>query len=735
MLRKSGSLRLKMTLLTRLLLYLVPVLIVAGMLNLMMHYRRVSRIYAEEIRTLGRSQAERVRREYEYRFESILNAAFTMAYRDPELEEFVLKFRPDYFYKTGLMNKLEFLITDFQEIRSVYIYLAEKDVVVSTETGRFYPMESFYHPEPLTVTKPPLKPIVIMDQYRIELFGQERTYLSLCISFPVADGSSTGVLVFNLDMPRLYHKLVSEFGLRNDRFLSIRTQKGTLLFSNLPRESDDSEGISVNAVSSVYDLEFRIDIDPAAFDRIRTGKIGVYAVQVLAVTLGTVLLLWILFSYALRPLKDLVRRVTAKNPEIEGQLSAVGAYVEWLAEENKDLRKRYAQAFPFYQSRFVLDLLEGRVPETEVFERCEHHDIVFPSPYFTALCVRISREALANREFDLLRVFIGDHLESYFKRDNGPHGYAVDMGGDGFGVILNFPAVGDDVNRGLHRLTDSMSHSLPKEIRDRIFFGIGTIVESPCRLETSFMEARRTLDYKLSVSSSVVSAYDVHRFESSEYEYPYRREEDLSTALRNSDVAEVTGIIDDIIDSALAARLDRWELDFVTMRLLDVLNRYSFEQRLNPGEDGLLRGCQELLTSESAGAVKTFFAEAVMKLMSLALQHKDSADRVMEEIIVFIRTNHSNKTLQLIDLEERFNLGRYYLSHRFKQYTGRYFNDFLHDVRIDSAVDMLKNTYLSVKEISDRVGYAYPYYFIRKFKKRHGVTPKEYRDRNSITDS
>ena len=59
--------------------------------------------------------------------------------------------------------------------------------------------------------------------------------------------------------------------------------------------------------------------------------------------------------------------------------------------------------------------------------------------------------------------------------------------------------------------------------------------------------------------------------------------------------------------------------------------------------------------------------------------------------------------------------------------------DVITDIRIETACNLLKNTNLSLKEISAKVGYSNQYYFSSCFKKKTGQTPSSYRQQNLYT--
>lgn len=63
----------------------------------------------------------------------------------------------------------------------------------------------------------------------------------------------------------------------------------------------------------------------------------------------------------------------------------------------------------------------------------------------------------------------------------------------------------------------------------------------------------------------------------------------------------------------------------------------------------------------------------------------------------------------------------------FKKDTGRSPMQYLRDLRMERAEILLRNTFLSIKEVSFRCGVTDFSHFVRDFKSRHGVTPSEFR--------
>jgi len=70
-----------------------------------------------------------------------------------------------------------------------------------------------------------------------------------------------------------------------------------------------------------------------------------------------------------------------------------------------------------------------------------------------------------------------------------------------------------------------------------------------------------------------------------------------------------------------------------------------------------------------------------------------------------------------------------YLSDLFRKEMGLTFQDYLSGIRLEKAEYLLEHTRDSITEITEQVGFQSGSYFSRFFRKRHGISPSEYRER------
>lgn len=93
----------------------------------------------------------------------------------------------------------------------------------------------------------------------------------------------------------------------------------------------------------------------------------------------------------------------------------------------------------------------------------------------------------------------------------------------------------------------------------------------------------------------------------------------------------------------------------------------------------------------------------------------------------FIDTNHGRPELTLLDVANSIPVSPSYLSRLLKQELGVSFIEYLTQVRIRMATQLMNDPALKIYEVAERVGYSSQHYFSTAFKKMLDMSPAEYR--------
>ena len=115
----------------------------------------------------------------------------------------------------------------------------------------------------------------------------------------------------------------------------------------------------------------------------------------------------------------------------------------------------------------------------------------------------------------------------------------------------------------------------------------------------------------------------------------------------------------------------------------------------------------------------------------LALAAAESASNPVSAVLEYVRA-HLSEPLTVADMADLVNLSPSAFAHLFRDVTGRSPYQFVKEMRLDRARELLVDGDFTVARISKEVGYASVSHFISEFRGRFGVTPRTYCDAHAL---
>ena len=106
-------------------------------------------------------------------------------------------------------------------------------------------------------------------------------------------------------------------------------------------------------------------------------------------------------------------------------------------------------------------------------------------------------------------------------------------------------------------------------------------------------------------------------------------------------------------------------------------------------------------------------------------------DFYIQEAVTYMERNYQRE-LTVEELADVCGLNRSYFSKLFRDSMGCPPQEFLIRLRLSKAADMMKGMNYSIGTIALRCGYPNQLHFSRAFKKRYGVSPREWRAQNRL---
>ncbi|MFC0470646.1 response regulator [Halalkalibacter kiskunsagensis] len=143
----------------------------------------------------------------------------------------------------------------------------------------------------------------------------------------------------------------------------------------------------------------------------------------------------------------------------------------------------------------------------------------------------------------------------------------------------------------------------------------------------------------------------------------------------------------------------------------------------------LLDKCEHFKKIESLHELYRILTKQIAECVRLIsdLRQKPSVDNeLMESALSYIH-QHYTKELTLQMVADHIHISRNYFSILFKQFSDQKFIDYVIDLRIKKATDLLMNTSLKVYEVAARSGFKDVKYFSKLFKRITGYSPVDFR--------
>lgn len=111
--------------------------------------------------------------------------------------------------------------------------------------------------------------------------------------------------------------------------------------------------------------------------------------------------------------------------------------------------------------------------------------------------------------------------------------------------------------------------------------------------------------------------------------------------------------------------------------------------------------------------------------VTLALSKNAKRKQYLVNHAIYYLENHHTQEITLEQLADTLYVSSTYLSKVFKESTGMSPINYLIQVRLKHAKELLANEQLTIREISQAVGYQDAYHFSKLFKKYYGLSPSQ----------
>jgi two-component system, response regulator YesN len=436
-----------------------------------------------------------------------------------------------------------------------------------------------------------------------------------------------------------------------------------------------------------------------------------------------------------KPLLNIIKQLKdfiAEDASSADAFSIINGSVSQLITNNKALSEDINSQKPLIQAAFLDKLLRGQIyNETELSGLTSYLGINIYKNKFLVLLLRIyyndAEEIKFNQEIIQELNVSKAVVRGTVARALGSNAHIHDVDYHTISVLWNFDSIeSDSVHDFIENNIKSIKFDLLGSYNMKIHVGGGDIYDNPLEIWQSFEQAEQALNYSLNHKGTITWHNNIPK-DSEAYYYPLDLEQRLINHAKVGDFNQAQKLLTIIQEENFKSRnlspLMSKELIFeLKSTVIKLMSQFT-------DEDTIKKRIKSIDPNNSIESNFELLENIYNKVCDLVLSQKSSQNiELMDKIKRFIQTNYMHQDLSLYKVSSQFSLSEGYFSHLFKEQTGINFTDYLENVRMDHAKDLLKNRDLSINDISEMVGYNSAQSFRRAFKRVCGVNPTALRD-------
>ncbi|MFS0858058.1 response regulator [Paenibacillus taichungensis] len=297
---------------------------------------------------------------------------------------------------------------------------------------------------------------------------------------------------------------------------------------------------------------------------------------------------------------------------------------------------------------------------------------------------------------------------------------------------------GEDGEKRQQQALENVMRSINHYLRIPATVGSGSIVNTLAGVKHAYEDALLALDYRLVPGTDpLIYIADVERQTAGKLRFDELKQQTLTRCLKAGTQAELEDALE-IIFREITVEHGRSDIQ---LYLIEVLTNVwkAAQASCEAMEDIFGAGFQ--LYADLFRLPGLSEAQGKVREVCLLVQHRIASGRqhvykdIVEQALSFTKEHYADPDLSIQKVCGHLHISSGYFCGIFKKEVQLTFLQYLMQIRMEAAKELLRSTEMKSFEIAGQVGFAEPNYFSFCFKKHIGVSPKEYRKQTALTAS
>ena len=315
------------------------------------------------------------------------------------------------------------------------------------------------------------------------------------------------------------------------------------------------------------------------------------------------------------------------------------------------------------------------------------------------------------------------------------NGYVIEKERGEFVCIIQVNETSDLFD--IEKVAEHIQITLGNKLDLSISIGIGKIVDNLSLLMNSYYNANKALAQKLFVGKNQIFTLenDTETY-NSDLNIDLKKEEKIKFLLKAGEKDEVINFINNMFNKLLDNRnLDIKQFQIICFQLIHITFSVLMELEITTNKNSINEGVlwNKLIETETLEDMKNIIVDHYKNVNMLLQENSNGSDNYTIQNIKSIIEEKYFENITVNDISKLVFLSTNYICMIFKRDTGTTINDYITRIRIEKAIEMLKDPGIKLYDICYAVGYSDPSYFSKVFKKYTGLSPKQYKENQVLT--
>lgn len=449
------------------------------------------------------------------------------------------------------------------------------------------------------------------------------------------------------------------------------------------------------------------------------------------------------FEYARNAIRLGVKDYLVKPIENEQLKDILEKLEKEISEETlqetaiSQLKSKANYSIDIIKNKYLTDLTNhsNEFDISQIVKNLEFIDIEFTKRYYTVINILVSEldasSSFSASDFPLLKFSIRNISQEILAVTGTALVFEHFKNDRQVVVILNHDIdLEADSISGLPKICDNLIYFSKKYLKISLTIGIGGTYENISKLPTSYMESYTACMQRIVLGNNKVIHYcDIPDSNLINFFLSDESKLMLTSYIKDANHKQANIIIDKALSKVNDSNLPYSNIKLLYIDLMLLFNR-TVKEAGGSWEKIFIQDIFSddfLLNYTSLSQLQEWLKNSIVIICEyITSLTKSHGKKVIDEVSDFI-DNYYYTQINLSDLANKYYLNPNYLGQLFKNETGENFTDFLSNVRLEKAKNLLLNTELKAYKIAEMVGYNNPRYFGEVFQKNTGLTPTEFR--------